>query len=77
MITFTWECPELHEEYTAQRKITFELKDEATLDEMLEAYTDFLKSLGYQVPENSCLLFDQDDVQYTNNVTPLKRGEDE
>lgn len=72
MITLQWECPDFHKEYTGQRKITFEIKDEATLDEMLEAYTDFLKGIGYQIPENSCLLFDPIDVQYTNNITPLR-----
>jgi hypothetical protein len=75
MITLTWECPDIHKPFTAQRKITFEIKDEASLDEMLEAYTDFLKGMGYQIPENSCLLFDPIDVEYNNNVTPL-RGND-
>lgn len=77
MITLKWECPEFHREFTAARAVTHEIADEASLDEMLDAYSDFLKGIGYQVPENSCLQFSEDGVQYTNNVTPLKRGEDE
>lgn len=62
MITLKWECPDIHEEFTADRQITFHVKDEATLDEMLESYASFLKALGYAVPENSYLQFVNDGV---------------
>ena len=62
MITLKWECPNIHEEFTADRQIVFQVEDEATLDEMLESYTHFLKALGYHVPENNYLQFVKDDV---------------
>ena len=62
MITLKWECPNIHEEFTADRQIVFQIKDEATLDEMLESYTNFLKALGYHVPENNYLQFVDDGV---------------
>jgi len=57
MITLKWECPEFHKDYTKARTITHILEDEATLDEMLEAYVDFLKGIGYSVPQYSYLDF--------------------
>ena len=68
----------MHEQYTAVRTVTHVIADGSSLDEMLDAYTDFLKGIGYQVPENSCLQFSEDGVQYTNNVTPINsnRGND-
>lgn len=62
MITLKWDCPNIHEEFTADRQIVFHVKDEATLDEMLESYTHFLKALGYHVPENNYLQFVDDGV---------------
>jgi len=62
MITLKWDCPNIHEEFTADRQIVFQIKDEATLDEMLESYTHFLKALGYHVPENNYLQFVDDGV---------------
>jgi len=62
MITLKWECPDFHEEFTADRQITFQVRDEASLDEMLESYTHFLKAIGYHVPENSYLQFVDDGV---------------
>jgi hypothetical protein len=62
MITIKWECPKFHEKFTADRQITFEVRDEASLDEMLESYTHFLKATGYHVPEKSCLQFVEDEL---------------
>ena len=62
MITLKWECPNIHKEFTADRQIIFQMKDEASLDEMLESYASFLKALGYSVPENSYLQFVNDGV---------------
>lgn len=62
MITLKWECPNIHKEFTADRQIIFHVKDEASLDEMLESYASFLKALGYSVPENSYLQFVNDGV---------------
>jgi len=62
MITLKWECPDFHEEFTADRQITFQVRDEASLDEMLESYTHFFFFFFYHVPENNYLQFVDDGV---------------
>jgi uncharacterized Rmd1/YagE family protein len=69
MITFKWECPEAHTPYTAVRTVTHEIQAEATLDEMCEAFQEFLKGIGYQINENSSVQIVQDDVEYTPRFT--------
>jgi hypothetical protein len=47
MIKFVYEVPEIHKEFTGVKSIVMEVQDEASRDEMLEAYESFLKSIGY------------------------------
>jgi len=73
MITLKWECPEFHQEFTAARTIVHEIADEASRDEMLDAYVDFLKGIGYNVPEFSHLEFiDEKGAPAENNIYLVK-----
>ena len=65
MITLKWECPGIHKPYTAVRTVTHEIQSEATRDELCEAFTDFLRGIGYQINENSSVQIVEDDVEYT------------
>jgi hypothetical protein len=47
MIKFVMEVPEIHKEFTGVKSIVMEVQDEASRDEMLEAYESFLKAVGY------------------------------
>lgn len=64
MITLKWECPENHTPYTKARVITHEIEDEATLDEMLECYEDFLRGIGYNIDKNSSVQIVDNGVEY-------------
>lgn len=43
------ERDEIHIPFTAVRRIEFEISSEASLDEMLTAYREFLLASGYSV----------------------------
>jgi hypothetical protein len=47
MIKFVYETPEIHKEFTGVKSIVVEVQDEASRDEMLEAYESFLRAIGY------------------------------
>ena len=47
MIKFVYEVPESHLEFTATKSVVMEIQDESTLDEMLNSYGEFLKSIGF------------------------------
>jgi hypothetical protein len=47
MIKFVMEVPEIHKEFTGVKSIVMEVQDEASRDEMLEAYESFLRAIGY------------------------------
>lgn len=47
MIKFVYEVPEIHKEFTGVKSIVMEVQDEASRDEMLEAYESFLRAIGY------------------------------
>jgi hypothetical protein len=47
MIKFVYETPEIHKEFTGVKSIVMEVQDEASRDEMLEAYESFLRAIGY------------------------------
>ena len=49
MIEFSYVVPESSIEYTAKRRITMEVESEATIDEILEAFQDFLTGVGYVI----------------------------
>ena len=49
MIRLINELDEIHKPYTAVNKIEMEIGSEATLEEMLSAYREFLLACGYQV----------------------------
>lgn len=51
MIKFICETPEIHQPFTAVNKVEFTVDHERSLDEMYEAFDDFLKAIGY-APEH-------------------------
>ena len=67
MIKLLYETPDFHKPFTAVVSCEMEICDEASLDDMLEAYASFLRAIGYQVPLGACLQIDEDDVQYNFN----------
>ena len=59
MIKFINETAPFHEEFTATRRIEFEVADEASLDEMLDTFRSFLLASGYAVQNE--LVVEHDD----------------
>jgi hypothetical protein len=49
MIKLINERDDMHHKYTVVNRIEMEIDSEATLDEMLTAYREFLLACGYQV----------------------------
>ena len=49
MIKLIYERPELHSPYSAVNKVEMVLDDESSLDQMLEAYKEFLGSIGFSI----------------------------
>ena len=41
--------PDIHKEYTAVEDVTITISDEASLDEMMQAFRQFLRATGYNV----------------------------
>jgi hypothetical protein len=46
---FIQETPEAHKPFTATHRIEFTCADEASLDEMLESFSYFLRASGYHI----------------------------
>lgn len=49
MIKFVYETPESHKEYTGVKYVEMQCETESTLTEMLDAYKQFLQSVGFQI----------------------------
>ena len=49
-VKLVYERPEIHRVYNAIKSITVEVDDERTLDEMQEAFDNFLKAMGFHIP---------------------------
>ena len=49
MIKLINEVPDIHHPYTAVRKIEIQIADESNLEEMLDAYKNFLQACGYTI----------------------------
>lgn len=60
-IKFIFERPELHSPYSAVNKVEMTLDDEASLDNMLVAYREFLLSIGYHI-KGELDIIEPDDV---------------
>jgi hypothetical protein len=52
MIKLINDRPEMHDPHTAVKRLEMVIDDERTLDEMLDAYKDFLLAMGYLVNGN-------------------------
>lgn len=50
MIKLIYERPEIHSPYSAVNKVEMTIDDEPNLNQMLEAYKEFLGAIGYNVP---------------------------
>ena len=46
---FIQETPDMHKPFTSTHRIEFTCADEASLDEMLESFSYFLKAVGYNI----------------------------
>lgn len=62
MIKFIYETPESHLPFTAVSGCTIEVEDERSLDEMLSAYVDFLRAIGFGIPVGAYLQIAEDEV---------------
>lgn len=62
MIKLLYETPDFHTEFTGITGFEMEIRDESTLDEMLDAYASFLRALGYIVPPGAYLQVNEDEV---------------
>lgn len=49
MIKLVYETPEIHKEFTGVKSFVMEIQEEASRDEMLDAYTSFLRAIGYTI----------------------------
>lgn len=49
MIRLINETADIHKPFTGVRKIEMEIEDEASLDQLLEAFEAFLRASGYTV----------------------------
>ena len=65
-VKLVYERPDIHLEYSAVKSIVMELDDERNLDEMQDAFDEFLKAMGFNVPyrdeEDEPLMFGDSDV---------------
>ena len=61
MIKFINTTDDTHKEFTAVENIEFTLHQDATLVEMVEAFTSFLKASGYHIPNGEYLDFVPED----------------
>jgi len=48
-VRLVYEQEKMHEPYSCVKNVVMELAPEATLSEMLDAYGEFLKALGYGI----------------------------
>jgi len=67
MITFTY-SPE-DTQYDSVEKIRFEVSDHADLTEMLQAYEQFLRALGYYF--NGHVSIEEEEDETSDNVYPF------
>jgi hypothetical protein len=51
MHKFICETADSHKQYTAVENIEFVLHEDASLDEMCDAFTSYLKAVGYQIKD--------------------------
>lgn len=65
--TFYYERPEEHAPYSAVKSITMEVEDERNLNEMLEAYKEFLNACGYRVTGDLDVI--EDDLPKFDDLT--------
>ena len=52
----------------AESKVKMEITSEATLPQMLEFFTDFLKATGYLIDENKELVFERKAPDFSNII---------
>ena len=55
MHKFICETADTHKEFTAVENIEFVLHEDASLDEMCDAFTSYLKAVGYHIKEGHIL----------------------
>jgi len=68
MIRFVYDRPDIHAPFSAVKRIDFQVDDEASLDEMLDAYKHFLLAVGYGIKLGQYIDIVSDDDVQTNDV---------
>ena len=68
MIRFVYDRPEIHDPFSAVKRVDFHIDDEASLDEMLDAYRDFLRAVGYGIEPGQYIDIVSDDDVQTDDV---------
>jgi hypothetical protein len=49
-VKLVYERPDIYQDYSAVKSIVMELDDERNLDEMQDAFDEFLRAMSYNVP---------------------------
>ena len=75
MIKFINTTDGTHKEFTAVENIEFTLHQDATLVEMVEAFTSFLKASGYHIPNGEYLDFVPEDGYSSEGWDSFYEGE--
>jgi len=75
MIKFINTTDDTHKEFTAVENIEFTLHQDATLVEMVEAFTSFLKASGYHIPNGEYLDFVPEDGYSSKGWDSFCEGE--
>ena len=72
MIRFVYDRPDIHAPFSAMKRVDFHIDDEASLDDMLDAYRDFLRAVGYGIEPGQYIdIVSDDDVQTDDVQEPM------
>lgn len=75
MHKFICETADSHKQYTAVENIEFVLHEDASLDEMCDAFTSYLKAVGYHIKEGHIVDIVPIDGYNDANWEPFFKGE--
>jgi hypothetical protein len=72
MIRFVYDRPDIHAPFSAMKRVDFHIDDEASLDDMLDVYRDFLRAVGYGIEPGQYIdIVSDDDVQTDDVQEPM------
>jgi len=67
MITFKYEPGEEHKPHTSVMCVNMHVADGASLDEMCQAFEDFIKGVGYQLPNGVHIGYEYEEENTIHN----------